>query len=298
MKRKEGDRASRWRQRIALATALLAAGVLRTGGPAAQQLVRSEDAVVAVFSLQTELEVDGKVLRRLEDRLDENRRARAEARDRVGKLYEELDALFARYREAIHGGREGEPESRPEGEGAAGVEGLEAEIEAKQLEVMSAERTEAAIRDEGHRLREEIRRLRERMSLLAGQIDTLIGGLPSQRDTVTGIWDVTLLPSGVKGVFALFQSGTLVTGQYVLDGPFQGSLDGTLIDHKLLLHRIDARLGRSMDLTASLAQDGQALRGTWENYDLSNGQARTGSWSARRRPQRRPGEDGQDRSGP
>jgi hypothetical protein len=265
--------------------------------------VRSEEAVVAVFSLQTELEVDARQLERMEERHEENRKAREEARERVRRLYAELDALFARYRDSLHDlkagaapseeegpeGTDGEPPARERGLFAR----LEAEIEAKERELRLAERAESSIQDEGRRMRDDIRNLRERMSLLAQRIAALQNSLPAQRDSVTGVWDVSMLPSGVTGVFALFQSGTLVSGQYVLEGPFQGSLDGTLIDRRLLLHRIDARLGRSMDLTASLSSDGQALRGTWENYDLANGQTRTGSWSARRRTPRPP----EDREG-
>ena len=264
----------------------------REPSPAPGQLVRAEDAVVALYSLQTQLEVDVKVLQRMEQRLVDNQRARDAAREKVDRLYVELDALFSAFRSASQSrsGREGDGDSED------GAEPVRAQIDAKRLEVMAAERVEDGVRDEGHRLRDDILAQRDRMSLLSAQLDTLIASLPTPRESVTGMWDITILPSGDKGVFALFQSGTVVTGQYTLAGPFQGSLDGTLIDRKLLLHRIDSRLGRSMDLTASLSLDGQALRGTWENYDLANGQARSGSWSARRRPQRRPGEeaDGED----
>jgi hypothetical protein len=278
------------RRTTLIASALLAASAAACATPAAgQELVRPEDAVVALFSLQTELEVDAKVLRRMEQRLEENRKARLTASDRVNKLYSELDDLFEKYRAAIHSrpGRGGSSGQDREEEDGATVQQLEEQIEIAQTDVKAAERAEASVREEGHKMRDDIRDQKERMGLLAAQIDALYARLPAPRESLTGVWDITFLPSGDKGVFALFQSGTIVTGQYVLDGPFHGSLDGTLIDRKLLVHRIDSRLGRSMDLSASLSQDGQALRGTWENYDLSNGQARTGSWAGRRRPARR-----------
>ena len=282
--------AARTGRRAAVAAMMaLAAGSLGR----AQDLVRSEEAVVAVFSLQTELEVDARQLERMETRHEDNRKARVEARDRVQRLYADLDSLFTRYRQSLRDLRAGaippDEASEEDGGGSAApgartsMVRLEEEIEAKERELRLAERTEGSIQDEGRRMRDDIRNLRERMTLLAQRIAALQNSLPAQKDSVTGVWDVSLLPGGVTGVFALFQSGTLVSGQYVLEGPFQGSLDGTLIDRRLLLHRIDARLGRSMDLTASLSHDGQALRGTWENYDLANGQTRTGSWSARRR---------------
>ncbi len=252
----------------------------------AQQLVRQEDAVVALFSLQTELEVDLKIMERIELRHEANRRARDEAGAGVARLYADLDRLFEAYRAALRA-------ERRHGAGRGGVEdagreqrtpeSLEAEIRDLEERLQAAERRESGLRDEGRRLREEIQVQRERLTLLAQRISALQASLPSQRDAVTGIWDLTLLPVGQRGVFALFQSGTLVTGQYVLDGPFQGSLEGTLVDRRILLHRIDSRLGRSMDFSGDLSEDGQAIRGTWENYDLSDGQARSGAWSARRR---------------
>jgi len=277
-----------------LLVALAAAGVGR-----AQDLVRSEDAVVALFSLQTQLEVDGRLLDRLVDRHAASQQERIAARQRVDRLYAELDGLFEQYRQLLQAGavREEEDDAAGEGEDRSNMARLEDEIDQKEKELIEAESTEKAREDEGRRIREEIRGARERITLLWQRIVSLQDSLPAQKDSVTGVWDITLLPGGDRGVFALFQSGTIVTGQYVLDGPFQGSLEGTLVDRKLLLHRIDARLGRSMDLTAFLSPDGRALRGTWENYDLANGQARSGSWAATRRQSRRPGDTGEGREG-
>src|SRR5262249_3817235 len=161
-----------------------------------------EDAVVALFSLQTELEVDNKMLQRLELRAEENRKARVEARDRVDKLYGELDELFARYRAAIHG----HPQKTDEAQEGDVVIRLQTQLEAKELEVMAAERAETGVSEEGQRLRVDIRNLKERMILLSGQIDALHATLPPAREAVTGVWDITLMPTGDKGVFALFQS--------------------------------------------------------------------------------------------
>lgn len=261
--------------------ALLALG-LSAAGAGAQDLVRSEDAIVALYSLQTEYTVDVKVLARLEERYDRNRQDRSSATQRLSGLYADMERLFDSYRAARR--------SRGRDDGDAvdprEIPRLERLIEEKELELMGAESALTAVQDEGRRLREQIRDKQEQMAILLQQIEVLRASLPTQRESVTGIWDVTLLPGGEKGVFALFQSGTVVSGQYVLDGPFRGSLDGTLIDRRLMLQRIDDRLGRSMDFSAFLSPDGQALRGTWENYDLANGQTRTGSWAAKRRQAR------------
>jgi hypothetical protein len=263
--------------------AILALG-LSAAAAGAQDLVRSEDAIVALFSLQTEFTVDVKVLARLEERYDRNRQDRSTATQRLAGLYVDMERLFEAYRAARRSAGRGEEGSEPAD--PREIPRLEQLIEEKELELMGAEGAIAALQDDGRRLREQIRDKHEQMAILMQQIETLRASLPTQRESVTGIWDITLLPGGEKGVFALFQSGTVVSGQYVLDGPFRGSLDGTLIDRRLLLQRIDDRLGRSMDLTAFLSPDGQSLRGTWENYDLANGQTRTGSWAARRRQAR------------
>ena len=255
---------------------------LSAAAASAQDLVRSEDAIVALYSLQTEFTVDVKVLARLEERYDRNRQDRSTATQRLSGLYADMERLFDTYRAARRSRGRADDEAVDPRE----IPRLEQLIEEKELELMGAESALAAVQDEGRRLREQIRDKQEQMAILLQQIETLRASLPTQRESVTGIWDVTLLPGGEKGVFALFQSGTVVSGQYVLDGPFRGSLDGTLIDRRLMLQRIDDRLGRSMDFSAFLSPDGQSLRGTWENYDLANGQTRTGSWAAKRRQAR------------
>lgn len=260
-----------------------------------QELVRTEDALVALYSLQTQFQVDALMLERMNERHEENRAAVDDATRRLGVLYGELDALMALYEESRRSGRsDGDEDGSPRDPAA-----VEAELEELEAEIMAGERLETSLREEGRRLRAEMITRRERLGLLAQRIATLEASIPSQREAVTGVWDLTMLPGGEQGIFALFQSGTIVKGQYVLDGPFSGSLDGTLIDRKIMLHRIDSRLGRSMDFSGFLSADGEMIRGSWENYDLSDGQPRTGSWSARRRsPSEADGEGDGPEGGP
>ncbi len=265
----------RWGRR----TAALAAMVLLAGTalPQERQFVRPEDAIVALFSLQTDLEVERKILAREEARYEANQRQRAEIRDRLARMHEEMEALFRLERGETAG------EAASERERAASDAEVRQSAEAKEVEVMSLERGETAARDEGRRLRDEIRQIRARIALKGVQLDSLRASLPKDQDSVTGLWEVSLLPSGDKGVFMLWQSGTLVSGQYVLDGPFRGSLEGTLINRQIVLRRIDARLGRSMEFSGYLSADGQRVQGTWLNYDLSSGRSPSGSWTARKR---------------
>jgi hypothetical protein len=270
--------APRWK-RLLVASALLAAlaASVRSGTAQAQQIVRSEDALVALYTLQTQIDVERKLLVSAESQYDANLKRRSELHDRLARLHDELESLF----------RQERGEASSEDEVNRTRPPAEAEIrhaaEAKESEVLGVERVEAATQDEGRRMRDDIRRMRARIALLGQQLDSLRSTLPADRESVTGLWDVSLLPSGDKGVFALWQSGTIISGQYVLDGPFRGSLEGTLVNRQILLRRIDARLGRSMELSGYLSADGSSVQGTWLNYDLSSGRSPSGSWSARKR---------------
>jgi len=264
-----------------VAAAAIAIGVACSAASAQEQtrILRTEDALVALFTLQTEVEVERRLMQREEARYEGNLRSRAALRDRLDTLYEELEVLFLRER-ALGNGDEAEEEE----DGAeVDPEELLREAQEKEDEIRAMEGILTAARDEGRRIREEIRRLQERIRALIEKQGTLRVGMPEDSSSVTGVWDVRLLPSGDRGVFALWQSGTLVSGQYILDGPYRGSLEGTLINRQLLIKRIDSSLGRVMELSAYLSDDGRSVQGTWLNYDLSSGKAPTGSWAATKR---------------
>ena len=99
---------------------------------------------------------------------------------------------------------------------------------------------------------------------------------------LAGEWEVVMLPNERRGVFSLRQSGTLVTGTYRLEGGWTGSLQGTLVNRKVFLVRIDSRLGRTMEFEGRLSEDGSVVRGSWLNYDLSAGGGSEGQWTATR----------------
>ena len=113
--------------------------------------------------------------------------------------------------------------------------------------------------------------------------DPEMGGRFSYNESLTGSWDITYMPSGDKGVFTLRQSGTLLVGEYVLEGGWRGSLQGTIVSGKVLLHRIDSKLGHSQDLEGTLSTEGRAIRGNWQNFILSGGQPASGNWVAQKR---------------
>ena len=85
-----------------------------------------------------------------------------------------------------------------------------------------------------------------------------------------------------NGAFNLIQTGTLISGTYRLAGGWSGSLQGTLVNRKVYLVRIDSKLGRSMEFEGALSPDGETIRGVWLNYDLGSAGGAEGQWSATR----------------
>jgi len=255
-----------WRPAIPLFLAQLAIAILgSTIAPAdaQQDLKRPEEQLAAIYSLRVQLEIEQRRLDTALQRYDETARAREEARDRTARLYDDLHAMVA-----------GRAEADP------------ALILAREEAILKAEMEVEALARTGRQIREEIRDANTRIEILADRIARLRKTLPSDTESLTGTWDVTYLPSGDKGVFTLRQSGTLLVGEYSLEEGWKGSLQGTFVDGKVLLHRIDSKLGRSSDLEGTLAPDGRTIRGSWQNFILSGGSPTTGTWIAKKRQER------------
>ncbi len=233
------------------------------GGVRAQEsLRRPEEHLAALYSLRVQLEIEQRTLDESLQRHNDLARLREEARLRVATLYKPLDAVV-----------EGREESTPE-------DVLELEQKVERAE----QGLETLVR-EGRLLRALIRSTHQRIEILQDRISELRQRLPADNESLTGTWGVSYLPSGDTGVFTLRQTGTLLVGEYVLEGGWKGSLQGTFVDGTVLLHRIDSKLGRSSDLEGNLSPDGHTIRGRWQNYILSGGTAPNGTWVARKRPQ-------------
>jgi hypothetical protein len=243
--------------------ALLAVGAIGVVPGRAQDLRRPEEQLAAIYSLGVQLEIEQ---RRLDDALQryhEHGLARDDRRARLARAYEEIDAMV---------------EGR--------VESDAAQIAAREEDIQNLEEEVSVLVREGREIRGVMRDAHDRIAILSERIAGLRKTLPADTESLTGTWEVTYLPSGDKGMFTLRQSGTLLAGEYTLDGGWKGSLQGTFVNDKLLLHRIDSKLGRSSDLEGTLAPDGRTIRGTWNNYILSGGQPVTGSWIGRKRQER------------
>ncbi len=231
-----------------------------------QDLKRPEEQLAAIYSLKVQLEIEQHRLDDALQRYNEQARAREEARGRLNRLYDDLDAMV---------------QGRSDADRAL--------MQSREDEIAQVERVVEGLTQETRQIRAEIRDAHARIELLDERIGRLRKTLPSDAESLTGTWDVSYLPSGDKGVFSLRQSGTLLIGEYTLEGGWKGSLQGTFVGGKVLLHRIDSKLGRSSDLEGTLAPDGRTIRGTWQNFILSGGQPTSGQWVARKRQEK--GED-------
>ena len=249
-------------------TALVAALLAAAAVTQAQDLKRPEEQLAAIYTLKVQLEIEQ---RRLDDalqRYNEQARTREEARGRLARLYDELDNMLL---------------GRADADAAL--------MQQREDDIQKTEQQVEALTQETRRLRADIKDAHGRIVFIGERIGRLRRTLPTDNESLTGSWDVSYLPSGDKGVFSLRQSGTLLVGEYTLEGGWKGSLQGTFVDGKLLLHRIDSKLGRSSDLEGSLAPDGRTIRGTWQNFILSGGQPTNGQWVGRKRPDKDKTED-------
>ncbi len=232
-----------------------------------------EGTAAAIYTLKVDLDLENS---RLERRLS----AYADVERRREDLRDEISALYVRIGQLV---REGEPA----GEGEEG-ESLDSLVDS----VLAAEQAETAAREGLRRLTDQIAESRERIQILEERIAGLRRAVPPEPESLSGTWDVTLLPTGDRAVFTLRQSGAIVSGEYQQDGGWKGSLQGTLVNNKLLLHRIDSKLGPSSDLEGIVSSDLRSVKGTWQSRILGDGSVSSGAWTGRKRGTKKKPEGG------
>lgn len=149
-------------------------------------------------------------------------------------------------------------------------------------ELIAVRAKEAALREESDARLQDLRRLLGERDAVARRMADLRSRMPLQEEVLTGVWELTWMPAGVQGTLYLDQSGTLVTGQYRLGALGSGSVQGTFVNGKLFLQRIDAERGRDAEIEGVLDPDGARIRGTWQNYEMVQGGIPRGQWVARR----------------
>jgi len=241
------------------AAALSAFVILGTARAPGAESYSQESAEAAVAALGAQIEVEREIVKTQQEQYRRSAADRDAATRRLAQLLSEFDAMVQ------------SPDPAPSDV-----------LAAKEREIAEAERQRAAALERGRAIFGRIQEMQDRISGLERKVASLRESLPKAKETLTGGWQVTYLPGTNKGIFNLRQTGTIVQGQYQLDGGWRGSLQGTFIDGKLFLERIDSKLGRSSQLQGYLSTDGKAIRGTWQSYNLTDGAASSGSWTASR----------------
>ncbi|ANM31958.1 hypothetical protein ABI59_23930 [Acidobacteria bacterium Mor1] len=157
-------------------------------------------------------------------------------------------------------------------------------IEERMQQIRVAESERVGLLSSEHILVDRIQTRLQRILLLEQEIARVGDRVEEDLGELGGDWDVSMMPLNQNGVFSLSQQGTLLSGTYELDGGWTGSLQGTLVNRKVYLVRIDSRLGRSMEFEGYLSGDAKTIRGTWLNYELAGQDGSTGQWTATRTP--------------
>jgi len=213
----------------------------------------------AVEAVSASLEVEKELLAEDLDAWKALGERRAELAERARGFYEGADEALRR-------------------EGASGAEGLR-EIEAGIDEI---DRERQALASAERAVLERVRERKRRIALLDRQLTRMAARADEAAGPLSGTWEVSILPVVQRGKFFLTQTGTLVSGTYELDGGFSGSLQGTLVNRKVVLERIDSRLGRWGRYEGFVSQDGSRIRGSWFSLELAGQSGGEGQWNASR----------------
>jgi hypothetical protein len=100
-------------------------------------------------------------------------------------------------------------------------------------------------------------------------------------DPVTGRWQTVIDPGGRKGIYRLVLDGTLISGDYVLDGGFRGSLRGTFVGERVSIQRIDSERGFDATFYGRVQPQTRRITGTWEATAIAPAIGPVaGTWSA------------------
>jgi hypothetical protein len=153
------------------------------------------------------------------------------------------------------------------------------EIVRREDAVASAEQEVKTLLDRRRLLVERLVERRRNIALLDSELRAKRPAAAAA-DLLSGRWNVTVEPGEQRGIFRVALDGTLVSGEYSLEGGFSGSLRGTLIGDRLRLERVDSQLGFTTIYYGRLARDGSQLAGTWESTTFGTGAAGAGRWRA------------------
>ncbi len=230
------------------------------GVPALSQGVKTTESIYStIFSLKNSIEIKNKIIKEKQKEYQKITRKREDITRSLAKNYMELNSILT---------------SEDTEEYSKDIAGLEEDTN-RMLRRLKR------LADRAKMLREQIEDKQKAISHLKTKISELKKNLPDSKNNITGNWDVVLFPNQIKGEMKLVQRGTIVEGEYELEGGWQGSLQGHIANGKVVLERIDSELGKVGTLVGTLSDDGNSIKGNWENYELSRSPTR-GSWTATR----------------
>lgn len=126
-------------------------------------------------------------------------------------------------------------------------------------------------------LLQQIHMAYEEEKAIREQTVQLRDSLANREQVLDGRWLLTLMPSEQRGEVFLTQNGTIVEGEYKLEGGQNGNVQGTFIRGHLMLERIDSQYGRMGKFEAQMMKDQNSLKGSWYSYDLASGQPLVGA---------------------
>jgi hypothetical protein len=165
--------------------------------------------------------------------------------------------------------------SRAFAEGAARADSGGDELSRREEAVAEAEQDVRSLLEKRRLLAERILDRKRSIGMLEAEL-----GARKPADAISGRWMVTVEPGEQRGVFRMALEGTLVSGEYTLEGGYSGSLRGTLINDRLRLERVDSKLGFTAVYVGRLARDGATIGGTWEGTNFGTGGPGSGRWQA------------------
>jgi hypothetical protein len=197
--------------------------------------------------------------------LSRERKRLAEDTKRYTELSRRLEGALSSLSEAARGASDA----------AANGESAE-EVARREEAVAEAEQEVRGLLDRRRLLAERIADRRRGVATLEAEL----AGKPGRRDALSGRWAVIVDPGEQRGSFRLNLDGTIVSGDYQLDGGWSGSLRGTLVEDRLRLERVDSRLGFNAIFYGRIARDGRTIAGTWEATTFGTGDPGAGQWRA------------------
>ncbi len=159
-------------------------------------------------------------------------------------------------------------------EAARGAEGSD-ELVRREETLSSAEQDVRALLDRRRLIAERVVDRRRRVAML--ETETLAR---KPGDLLNGRWSVVVQPGEQRGVFRLSLQGTIVSGEYALEGGATGSLRGTFVNERVRLERVDSKLGFNAIFYGRVSPEGKEISGTWEATTFGTGDTGGGLWKA------------------